>query len=333
MTTSNLSSRTSVNTSNSGGRTIGGKPGSSLTYPQLRADSVDNGHILALYTKSCGEFVLVGDVLRSVTLLQYRDEKLVEIARDFNTNEMRAIEILGQSNDVFLGADDCGNFFSVKRNVDASSEEERGRLDSQGVFNLGDYVNVFRKGNLNAQFSDTSESEDLKETVTSSSSSTTSSSSSAASVFSSRDNLEKSSVLFGTISGAIGTVISLSERRYRFFAAMERAMKSITSGVGGLSHEDYRSFYNTRRITPQKNFVDGDLVERFLDLGKREMNAVVSHVNDEMLLLESMLEKSSSSTSTSTSAMTASGVAGRSSRHELTVEECVRRVEDMSRMH
>jgi DNA damage-binding protein 1 len=34
-----------------------------------------NGHIMALCIKSRGDFILVGDIMRSVVLLQYKDSE------------------------------------------------------------------------------------------------------------------------------------------------------------------------------------------------------------------------------------------------------------------
>lgn len=109
-----------------------------------------------MYLKVHGDYILVGDILRSVTLLQYKlsgdnnTGSLSEVARDFNTNSMRAVEIIGDD-EHFLGADDNGNIFSVKRQADAATDEERGKMEPQGGFHLGDSVNVFRKGSLNSQ--------------------------------------------------------------------------------------------------------------------------------------------------------------------------------------
>ena len=46
-----------------------------------------HGHIVVLYVKTSGNYVLIGDLVRSITLLEYNptDEKLNEISRDFNS--------------------------------------------------------------------------------------------------------------------------------------------------------------------------------------------------------------------------------------------------------
>ena len=44
-------------------------------------------------------------------------------------------------------------------------------------------------------------------------------------------------------------------------------MRRVVRGVGGLDHAQWRSFCNLQRTEPAKNFIDGDLIEQFLDLG------------------------------------------------------------------
>lgn len=107
-----------------------------------------HGHVLALYVKAKDNIVVVGDLLRSVCVLRYKasDGSLEEIARDFNSNYMRSVEI-GDGNHV-IGAEDHGNIFILKQNLDAKSEEEKSRLDVQSGFHVGDYINVFVHGSL-----------------------------------------------------------------------------------------------------------------------------------------------------------------------------------------
>ena len=58
-------------------------------------------------------------------------------------------------------------------------------------------------------------------------------------------------------------------------------MATLIPGVGGLKHADWREMVhvNPPRTAPAKNFVDGDLIERFLDLNSSQMAKVSSMVN------------------------------------------------------
>jgi DNA damage-binding protein 1 len=54
----------------------------------LRLECSHFNNIIALYLKTRGDFILVGDLLRSITLLQYKtmEGSFEEIARDFSPN-------------------------------------------------------------------------------------------------------------------------------------------------------------------------------------------------------------------------------------------------------
>lgn len=111
----------------------------------LETLSIHHGHVLALMLAIRGDLVIVGDLMKSITLLQYdkHNQRLNEIARDHENNWMTALEAIGD--DMFIGADNYYNLFSVKR-IEMCSEEEARRLSNCGVFYLGDLVNRFRKG-------------------------------------------------------------------------------------------------------------------------------------------------------------------------------------------
>jgi hypothetical protein len=51
---------------------------------------------MALYAATRGDFIVIGDLMKSVTLLTYKaiDGSMEEIARDYNPNWMTALEIL-----------------------------------------------------------------------------------------------------------------------------------------------------------------------------------------------------------------------------------------------
>jgi DNA damage-binding protein 1 len=298
----------------------------------LQPECGHHGHIMTLYLKTHGDYVLVGDLLRSVTLLQYKaaNHSLEEVSRDYNSNYMRAVEMVGDD-EHFLGADDNGNLFMTRRQLDAETDEERGKLESQGGFHLGDYVNVFCRGSLSSQHAD-------QDAVVAGSSAASSSSRLSTSPLKNSNGLANvagaaaTSILFGTIFGAIGTLITLNHEAYLFFNALERAIKIVVPPVGGLSHDDWRSFNNERRSYSQRNMVDGDLVEQFSDLDREQLEQVVRQMNDDLAATKANNTISSASNfGTSSSLHTL--LSGEKIISMLTVEEVTRRVEDMARLH
>nr|XP_020647984.1 DNA damage-binding protein 1 isoform X3 [Pogona vitticeps] len=82
---------------------------------ELRTECNHYNNIMALYVKTKGDFILVGDLMRSVLLLAYKpmEGNFEEIARDFNPNWMSAVEILDDDN--FLGAENAFNLFVCQK--------------------------------------------------------------------------------------------------------------------------------------------------------------------------------------------------------------------------
>lgn len=99
---------------------------------ELRLECSHFNNIIALYVKtkgkttvimelrfkhSCdlGDFILVGDLMRSITLLQHKqmEGSFEEISRDYEPKWMTAVEIL--DDDTFLGAENGYNLFVCQK--------------------------------------------------------------------------------------------------------------------------------------------------------------------------------------------------------------------------
>ncbi|KAG7473858.1 hypothetical protein MATL_G00100300 [Megalops atlanticus] len=178
---------------------------------ELRTECNHYNNIMALYLKTKGDFILVGDLMRSVLLLAYKpmEGNFEEIARDFNPNWMSAVEILDDDN--FLGAENAFNLFVCQKDSAATTEEERQHLQEVGVFHLGEFVNVFSHGSLVLQ--------NLGESSTPT----------------------QGSVLFGTVNGMIGLVTSLSESWYSLLMDLQNRLNKVIKSVGKIEHSLYPS--------------------------------------------------------------------------------------------
>lgn len=104
----------------------------------------------------------------------------------------------------------------------------------------------------------------------------------------------RSSLLYGTVGGALGAIAAISEEEYQFFLALQHQLSKVlcpcrshhfsltpryvkvVRGVGGFTHDQWRAFSNERKNVPSRGFIDGDLVERFLDL-KPAQQAQIGH--------------------------------------------------------
>ncbi|XP_016371823.1 DNA damage-binding protein 1 [Sinocyclocheilus rhinocerous] len=257
---------------------------------ELRTECNHYNNIMALYLKTKGDFILVGDLMRSVLLLAYKpmEGSFEEIARDFNPNWMSAVEILDDDN--FLGAENAFNLFVCQKDSAATTDEERQHLQEVGLFHLGEFVNVFSHGSLVLQ--------NLGESSTPT----------------------QGSVLFGTVNGMIGLVTSLSEGWYSLLLDLQNRLNKVIKSVGKIEHSLYpsaavrdsltsatwRSFHTERKTEQATGFIDGDLIESFLDLGRAKMQEVVSTLQMDD---------------------------GSGMKREATVDEVIKIVEELTRIH
>jgi DNA damage-binding protein 1 len=57
-------------------------------------------------------------------------------------------------------------------------------------------------------------------------------------------------------------------------------LRKVIKGVGGLSHAAWRTFQNQHQTYECKGFVDGDLIEQFLDLKRDSMERVAKDMGE-----------------------------------------------------
>ncbi|KAF9588985.1 hypothetical protein IFM89_017664 [Coptis chinensis] len=168
---------------------------------ELQSECGHHGHIIALYVQTRGDFIVVGDLMKSINLLIYKHEEgaIEERARDHNANWMTAVEIL--DDDVYLGAENNFNIFTVRKNSEGATDEERGRLEVVGEYHLGEFINRFRHGSLVMRLPDS----DVGQIPT---------------------------VIYGTVNGVIGVIASLPHEQYLFLEKLQSNLVKVIKGVG-----------------------------------------------------------------------------------------------------
>mmetsp|Transcript_10401 Transcript_10401/g.26164 ORF Transcript_10401/g.26164 Transcript_10401/m.26164 type:complete len:1472 (+) Transcript_10401:265-4680(+) len=228
---------------------------------------------------------IVGDLMRSISLVQYypKYETLEEVARDFNVNWTTAVSML--TDDVYLGGENWNNLFVLRRNTKAQSEEVRCRLDTVGEFHLGEMCNKFMSGSLVMPNSSTDMTKaNMNGNRRRNLSSPKKKSKDNPSVSSgSRPKRPVVAIgsqsLFGTVDGTLGVILGLDSATAAFFSCLEKSMEHVIMPIGNFSHEQFRAFRTEDRCHPSHGFVDGDLVESFLDLDLSTMEKVVQQMN------------------------------------------------------
>jgi len=226
--------------------------------------------------KTKGDFILVGDLMRSMTLLNYKQMEMTleEISRDFQPNWMTSVEILDDDN--FLGAENSCNLFVCQKDSAAATDEERLHLQEVGLFHVGEYVNCFKKGSLVMQHQGENSTP------------------------------RHGSVLFGTVSGAIGLVAQIPQDFYNFLSEIQSKLTKVIKSVGKIDHEFWRSFATERKTEAAYGFIDGDLIESYLDLNRDKMKEVATGL---------MIDD------------------GSGMKREATVDDLVKTIEELTRIH
>ncbi|KHN84948.1 DNA damage-binding protein 1 [Toxocara canis] len=243
---------------------------------ELRLECSDFDNVTALYLRTKNDLVLVGDLMRSLSVLAYKpmESSFEKIARDFVTNWMTACEII--DTDTFLGAEIMFNLFTVVKDCSAINKEEGNRLQETGMYYLGESVNAFCHGSLIATHIDLSPP------------------------FS-------TPILYGTSDGGLGVIVQLTPQFYDFIHELEVRIAGVTKNCMRIEHSQYRTFETDRRMEQSVGFIDGDLVESLLDMSRES--------------IENLIE-----------GLKLPAPTGQEQR-EATVEEVLKTVEDLARIH
>ncbi|EXB90373.1 DNA damage-binding protein 1a [Morus notabilis] len=92
-------------------------------------------------------------------------------------------------------------------------------------------------------------------------------------------------VSFGSASGVIGIIASLPREQIEFLEKLETSTRAMIDGVGDLCHKKWRSVkkFNylgeeVEEFVEASNFLDGDLIESFLDLSGNMMDQVSEQI-------------------------------------------------------
>lgn len=216
--------------------------------------------IMALFIKRKGPLLLIGDFMRSMSLFSYKSLQahFEEVARDLVPAWMTEVEILDDN--TFLGAEHKGNIFISQRDAKAS-EQDRQQMHQVASFHVGDFINVFHPGSLVVQHPSES-SVDVKRTT-----------------------------LFGTVGGIVGLILGIDETLFRKLEAVQNYLSKIIKSVGRIEHSEWRAFLGEKSSSPAQGFIDGDLVETFLDLSRDKMEQVANQVNVPVEELVKMVEE------------------------------------------
>ncbi|KAI9484077.1 MAG: mono-functional DNA-alkylating methyl methanesulfonate N-term-domain-containing protein [Benjaminiella poitrasii] len=189
--------------------------------------------------------IVTGDMVYSIVNLRFdaKTETLLEVAAHEKLKEILAIEAINEN--FYVAAEREGHLFVVEKCNDDTLNDEP-LLETVSIWHLGDSVRKLRFGSLGMNNSDPDRKPEAATTL-----------------------------IFATASGAIGLITDISVDRFKLLNQMQYNMAKAVQSIGNLSHIDWRSVSIMDRKDQATNFIDGDLIESFLDLTPQQMQAVV----------------------------------------------------------
>ena len=130
----------------------------------------------------------------------------------------------------------------------------------------------------------------------------------------------------GGISGYIGLYLQLSPSLYQLLMSLQLALADHIPSVGKIEHGTWRSFESDERTDVCCGFVDGDLIEMYLDLPKTIQQELIQDLRVRFFFEEKKNQRFGLFV-----------FCFRQGEHDVqlntTVDELVRIIEELSRIH
>ena len=198
-------------------------------------------------------YLIISDLYRSVVLYSYdiNNDKLTEICRDYNLTWVYSIS--QYKNNLLYISDIDGNIISLEKNMHPKSDQENFKFERRAYFNLSERINsmvmttvknqkLFLLSPDNNNYS-IIESENLEENIPE----------------------DVNVTYYGTMEGSVGIIISIKKEVFDFLKALENEIIKRNKNFGNFDYEKWRSFKDGFNIKKSVGFVEGNIVEDFLN--------------------------------------------------------------------
>ncbi|KAI5843023.1 mono-functional DNA-alkylating methyl methanesulfonate N-term-domain-containing protein [Morchella snyderi] len=192
--------------------------------------------------------IAVGDLMKGPSLLEYSsqngiDYKLNEVARNYQTLWTTAIELWDK--ETIICGDAEGNMSIWRRDVNGVTDEDRKRLQLVGEIRIGEMVNRIRKVDGSVL----------------------------------PGSVVQPKAYCATVDGSIYLLGEIDSEYLDLLMQLQSNMAKVISGVGDLDFNKFRAYWSPSRSSEEPfRFVDGDFIERFLELTDADAERVVDGV-------------------------------------------------------
>ncbi|KAK0715554.1 mono-functional DNA-alkylating methyl methanesulfonate N-term-domain-containing protein [Lasiosphaeris hirsuta] len=209
-----------------------------------------------------GNTIAVADLTKSVSLVRYETSeegaspKLVEVARHYQS--AWATAVCHVEDESWLEADADGNLMVLRRNPEGVTAEDKRRLEVTSELSLGEMVNKIR----------------------------------SISVDTSPGAMIIPKAFLGTVEGGIYMFGTVAPHAQDLLLRFQAKLATVIQTVGHIEFRDYRSFRNGERQGDGPfRFLDGELLERFLDVDEETQQEICQGLGPSVEDLRNMVEE------------------------------------------
>ncbi|ORX56642.1 hypothetical protein BCR36DRAFT_345983 [Piromyces finnis] len=206
------------------------------------------GKILPINISTMGNQIAIGDFMKSLTLYEYdeKNNEIKEIASDISTRFTSSVCFIDE--ETYIGSDSNLNVFILKKNESPQGVLEKKQLNLIGEYHLGSSINQIKKAKL---VTDRTES----------------------------NAITKDELIYITADGAIGIIAQLKEDIFTILKSFEQNILKIINNVGEFPYYNWRSTHLASDEANSLNFIDGDIIESFLELDRESMQKIANGEN------------------------------------------------------
>ncbi|KAF2671696.1 hypothetical protein BT63DRAFT_422227 [Microthyrium microscopicum] len=185
-----------------------------------------------------GDTIAVADLMKSVSILQYKSQdkstvgkhSLTEIARHYQTLWGTAVCQVGPHS--WLESDAEGNLLVLSRNLEGATADDLRRLQVDSEFCIGELVNRMQSIDVET----------------------------------SADSPVVPKALLATREGSLYLFGLIADNKRDLLMNLQDILAESVKSLGDIDFKGYRAFRNDVRMEEEpRRFVDGELIERFLD--------------------------------------------------------------------
>ena len=227
--------------------------------------------------------LVICDINRSITLFNFNQEenKLNEICRDYDLSWIYGNSQCGSNIQYVTDID--GNIITLFKTKNPTNDEEKYKFGRKAYFNYGERINKMITTKIKANYLkeicfnnlDNNNNSNVNINNNNSSNNNNNNDNNNNNV----DNDEIEIIYFGTLEGSIGIIIQLNKEIFDFLNKLENLILTKTISNGNFDYKKWRSYKDGFRIKEKKGFIEGNIIEDFLNYDDEYRREIIKELN------------------------------------------------------